>query len=125
MSLTDDSDTMDKNIRAKLNTHLKKRIKQTNSLKRKSEPTAHEPDTLDVPAKKPSGKGKSKKSKNPPVDDDDSDKGEEITVPEETATPAKVSTLDVLQLLLNEKKRSLMRDAEVINFIRNKQARIP
>lgn len=122
MNLQDDSG----DIKTKLNLHVKKRIKQTNTSpqKRKVDPNSEDPDPTETPTKPPSGKSKAKKPKTQNTDEVDSDKvegGDSL----EVIPPQKVSTLDVLQLLLNEKKRSLMKDVEVIDFIRMKQGPIP
>lgn len=110
---------MGKDIKTKLNLHLKKRIKQTNTQKRKSDVADEDPDTQG-PSKRASGKQRTIKPK--PVEEEElSDKGDGDPAPVQKG----VSTLDVLQLLLNEKKRSLMMDEEVINFIRTKQGKIP
>lgn len=122
MNLQDDSE----DIKTKLNLHVKKRIKQTNTSpqKRKVDPNSEDPDPTETPTKPPSGKSKAKKPKTQNTDEVDSDKGEGGDSLE-VIPPQKVSTLDVLQLLLNEKKRSLMKDVEVIDFIRMKQGPIP
>lgn len=110
-----DSDAVDKDIKAKLNLHVKKRLKQTNTVKRKIESKTEDSEASEGTRKKPTGKGKAKKSKILSPEEEDS--GDVPEVPQ----PQKVSTMDVLQLLLNEKKRSLMMDSGVINYIRSKQ----
>lgn len=110
-----DSDAVDKDIKAKLNLHLKKRIKQTNAVKRKVESQPEDTEASEGTSKKRPGKGKGKKSKIQSAEEEDSG-----DVPE-APQPQKVSTMDVLQLLLNEKKRSLIMDSDVINYIRSKQ----
>ena len=121
MSLTDDSDALETNIKAKLSSHVKKRIKQTGGTKRKSEPSLEDPDTEDGTGSNKKCPTKGKKHVKPQDDDQDSDKGELET----QSPPQKISTLDVLQLLLNDRKRALMRDKDVIEFIRMKQSRFP
>lgn len=129
MSFTDDStDATDKDIKAKLNLHVKQRIKQTSTMKRKQESNTDDPEAPpEGSTKKPPGKQqKAKKSKPSTVDEEDSDRGGggggDGDLPE-VSSPKKVTTLDVLQLLLNKKKLSLMQDPEVIELIRKKQGR--
>lgn len=121
MSVDDtDSRAVDKDIKNKLNLHLKKRIKQTiTTTKRKCEPCPEDDpefDPEDGAVRKPTGKTKAKKPK--AEEEEQSDK--EVEPSQKT-----VPVLNILQFLLNEKKRSLMRDSQVIEMIRKKQGRIP
>lgn len=128
MSFSDDSEL----IKAKLNSHLKKKLKDQDqstqySSKRKADNAPPEDSHLTPTSpKKPKTKAKKTNPKKAvELDDDGSNSGAEAS---DTATDGagsqKVSTLDVLQVLLNQKKVSLLRDESVIEFIRKKQSRL-
>lgn len=111
----------DPDIKAKLNSHVKKRLKTSNSPKKETQD-----DLQPVPSPKKSssgGKPKSKKAAkaNSHHEEEDSDKEGNSS---EATTTRTIGTLDVLHLLLNEKKRSLMCDGEVLDCIRRKQGRL-
>lgn len=122
MSFTDDSEL----IKAKLNMHVKKRLKESPQ-KRKVDPTTPEDPPQAHSPKKQKQKTKKMKPKKLELDDDEESNSEDRAADASDAggpdAIPKVSTLDVLQVLLNQKKVSLLRDESVIEFLRKKQIR--
>lgn len=110
------------NIKEKLSFHVKRRIQETDEVNQLEEASLASQD-LDSPQsvkpKQKKGGPKAKKAKVPKADEDslsNADKDEEAA---ESPSQKQPKGPCVLDLILNTKKVSLMKDPEVVEFFKN------
>ncbi|XP_059608701.1 uncharacterized protein LOC132256358 [Phlebotomus argentipes] len=111
------SDTKSDNIKERLNLHVKRRLQQ--------DPQSSAESSASAPCSPPKRKGstggatsgvRNGKKKRPAGSGDDQ-KPPEMKKPQREREEKISSTVEILQMILNEKKNSLLRDPEVVNFL--------